>query len=143
MADEDDLLFKQWYSVIDARTTMCCLFAAGQIRSAEAEFDTINGAMQSPPAHWGCRAKVVPWMPGFISALRTKANSEIQNRPIEQRRRGPNGELGVKPQAVPPPLVMPTFPVPDIPPILLKPKPGAIVIVPAGLPELPDTDGDV
>lgn len=139
MAD-DDLLFKQWYSVIDARTTICCLMASGQIRSIDAQFDTINGAVSEPPAHWGCRAKVGPWMSGFISTLRTNANKELQQRPIEQRRRGPNGELGVKPQAIPPPLVMPSYPVPDIPQILLKPKPGIPVVIPPGLPELPDPD---
>lgn len=137
-----DLLYKQWYSVIDARTTICCLLAAGQIRPADEAFDTVNGSIPGPPAHWGCRAKLMPWMPGFLDGMRQRANAELQRRPIEQRRRGPNGELGVKPQPVPPPLVMPSYPVPTIPKSLIKPQPGAPIVVPPNLPGDPADDPD-
>jgi hypothetical protein len=138
----DDFLFQQWYSVIDARTTICCLLTAGQIRKADAEFDTPNGAVTGPPAHWGCRAKLMPWMPGFLDGQRKNANKELQLRPIEQRRRGPNGEVGVPAQAIPPKLVMAKYPVPNIPKALLRPKPGGQIVVPPNLPGDPEDATD-
>lgn len=110
-----DLILKQWVSVIDRRTTIICLHAAGQIRSVLEPFDTLNGQMDMPPAHVHCRAIAVPWMAGFVNVQRQDANAELQNRPLKQRRIGPGGVLAVKL----PPAALPgtTVPIPVVIPI--------------------------
>lgn len=93
MAD-DDLLSKQLIAVIDRRTTMCCLRAAGQIRPVDEPYDTIFGQIDSPPFHDHCRSISVPWMPGFVQSLRADANKEIRRRPDKEKRNAPEGFLG-------------------------------------------------
>lgn len=115
-----DLILKQWVSVIDRRTTIICLHAAGQIREVLEPFNTLNGDMDMPPAHVHCRAIAVPWMAGFVNVQRAEANAELQRRPMKQRRIGPGGQLAVQlpPAAlpgtgVPIPVVIPVDPVTD------------------------------
>lgn len=55
-----DLVYVEWVSVIDERTTSVCLNVAGQVRRVGVPFDTPNGPYEAPPAHIGCRAVVVP-----------------------------------------------------------------------------------
>lgn len=93
----DDLILKQWVSVIDERTTMVCLDAAGMVRPVDEPFDTINGSYDSPPAHIHCRSVVQPYMRGFGQEIKKKANAEIQKRPLSQRRKGPDGYTGKLP----------------------------------------------
>lgn len=84
---EADLISKQVHAVIDRRTTMCCLRAAGQIRPVDEPYDTVFGQQMQPPFHGHCRSISVPWMPGFVSDLRKDANREIRKRPAKERRR--------------------------------------------------------
>jgi hypothetical protein len=80
-----DLIFKQWVAVIDARTTIVCLNAAGQIRAVTKPFDTLNGEFDEPPAHIHCRAMVVPFLAGAVNTQRDLANVELQARPVKYR----------------------------------------------------------
>lgn len=91
---------QQLQAVIDNRTTMVCLRAAGQIVPVGQPFDTLMGDLESPPFHVHCRSIVVPWMPGFVSPVRADANAEIALRPPKEKRFGPDGYGGRLP---PPP----------------------------------------
>lgn len=95
-----DLILKQVVAVIDKRTTVVCLHAAGQIQPVTDPFQTLAGYFMTPPFHVHCRSHSVPWMPGFVNTLRKDANAELLTRPLKQRRIGPNGEIGGR---VPPP----------------------------------------
>lgn len=88
------LLLKQLHAVIDKRTTMVCLDAAGQIQPVDEPFETLMGKRDMPPFHLHCRDVVVPWLPGFVSEQRKEANAEIKRRPLKQRRKGPDGYAG-------------------------------------------------
>lgn len=94
------LMMRQVVAVIDERTTMTCLRAAGQVVPAGVPFEVLTGLLMDPPFHWGCRSIVVPWVPGAINDQKSLANAEIQERPPEERRFGPNGYEGKIP-AVP------------------------------------------
>lgn len=82
---------KQYVTVVDRRTTIVCLSAAGQVQPLDRPFDTMLGPYQQPPVHTHCRATLAPWLPGFLSDMRDDANAEIRRRPAKQRRRGPEG----------------------------------------------------
>lgn len=96
-------------AVIDKRTTVVCLHAAGQIQPVDAPFETLAGLLEMPPFHIHCRSQVVPWMPGFGNDIRAEANAELMRRPLKQRRLGPGGEIGGR---VPP---LPRGPAPALP----------------------------
>jgi hypothetical protein len=96
-----DLVQKQLIAVIDSRTTMVCLRAAGQTRKVDEPFDVLTGSFMEPPFHYGCRTTVAPWVPGMISDQKKLANAEIMRRPRSERRFGPEGYEGRLP-AVPP-----------------------------------------
>lgn len=96
------LVRKQVLSVIDDRTTVVCLHAAGQVRDLDEPFDTLNGLLQRPPFHWGCRSLVVPFAPGMGQQYRAAANAELMRRPRAERRLGPDGEIGGRVPGVPP-----------------------------------------
>lgn len=81
-------VWKQVVSVIDARTTVVCLHAAGMTRAAGLPFETIAGTFQNPPFHRHCRSLVMPYMPGFAQPERMLANRELMKRPLEERRLG-------------------------------------------------------
>lgn len=98
-----DLIRKQLVAVIDERTTMVCLRAAGQIQPVSMPFDTLMGDMMSPPFHVHCRSIEVPWMPGFVSDIKAEANAEIMRRPLKERKFGPEGYTG----SLPPPAATP------------------------------------
>lgn len=91
---DGDPIRKQVLAHIDSNTTVVCLHAAGQIRDIDDPFDTIAGDFQRPPFHWGCRSLVIPWAPGMIQPHRDAANAELKARPEEERRIGPDGEIG-------------------------------------------------
>lgn len=93
-------LRKQLVAVVDHSTTMICLDAAGQIRDLDKPFRTLVGDFQHPPFHRWCRTVVIPYLPGFVTDERTDANTEINRRPLEQRRKGP---AGVGARAIPGP----------------------------------------
>jgi hypothetical protein len=96
------VLKKQVFATIDARTTMVCLDAAGQIRDLDEPFDTLAGPYLTPPFHIHCRSAVLPWAAGVIGRQRDDANTEIQHRPAAQRRKdadGFHGRLPPPPQA--------------------------------------------
>lgn len=93
----EDLILRQVHAVIDRRTTVVCLHAAGQIRPILEPFDTLLGQQDDTPFHIRCRSMVVPYMKGFVSDTRTQANAELMRRPLKQRRIGPNGETGPLP----------------------------------------------
>jgi hypothetical protein len=80
------VIYKQVLAVIDNRTTIVCLGAAGQIRQIDEPFQTLNGLIQRPPFHWGCRSIVIPWAPGMLQRYRAEANAELLRRPIKERR---------------------------------------------------------
>lgn len=105
---------KQYISTVDARTTMVCLDAAGQIRNLDEPFETLAGPYQSPPTHVNCRAVMAPYAAGIVDEQRTAANAEIQRRPAKEKRKGPEGYEGPVP---PPPPV-------DVAPQVLRPRPG-------------------
>lgn len=92
---------KQLLAVVDSRTTMVCLDAAGQIREADEPFDTLMGELAAPPFHIHCRSTVVPWIAGQISEQRDAANAETQARPIAEKRKSPDGYMGSLPPPVP------------------------------------------
>ena len=96
------LLFKQVLAKIDSRTTVVCLHAAGQIRPLGDLFDTLNGELDRPPFHWGCRSTVIPWAPGMRQLHRDEANRELQRRPRAERLTASRGTLGPRLSAVPP-----------------------------------------
>jgi hypothetical protein len=108
------LLLKQVFAQIDARTTVVCLDAAGQIVPVDDDFETLNGRFYSPPFHIHCRDTVVPWLPGMVSEQRAAANRELKKRPLKQRRKGPNGYEGRLPPP-PDPGPRPQFVHPDDP----------------------------
>jgi hypothetical protein len=91
-----EFVFKQVVAVVDKRTTTICLHAAGQIRSILEPFETLNGQYDMPPFHIHCRSISVPWMPGFVNEQRAQANAELKERPMNQRRIGPGGQLAIK-----------------------------------------------
>jgi hypothetical protein len=72
------LILKQVHSVIDRKTTELCLEVAGQIRPVDEPFETLNGPLLAPPFHLHCRAHVTPWVRGFVSDERRRANSELR-----------------------------------------------------------------
>jgi hypothetical protein len=80
-----DLILKQVVSVLDDRTTMICVDAAGQIRPVKLPFDTIAGSFDQPPFHVHCRSISVPWATGMVSDQRTLANAELRKRPLKDR----------------------------------------------------------
>lgn len=88
------LIRKQVVAVIDERTTMVCLHAAGMITEVGEPFETLAGDFMEPPFHIHCRSIMRPWMSGFLSKTRAEANEEMQKRPKKQRRLGPGGEIG-------------------------------------------------
>lgn len=79
------LLRKQLWAVIDERTTMICLHAAGQIQDVTEPFDTLAGKFDFPPFHRHCRSHVMPYMVGFVNSQRTLSNNELRRRPLHQR----------------------------------------------------------
>jgi hypothetical protein len=79
------LLMKQLVAVIDKRTTIVCLNAAGQIRRVDSPFSTLNGDFQAPPFHVHCRSIVVPYLVGTVNSQRADANVELQQRPLKKR----------------------------------------------------------
>lgn len=95
------LLRKQYISVVDSRTTMVCLDAAGQIRDVDEPFDTLAGQYAAPPTHIHCRSVVLPWLAGVIEEQRTDANAEILRRPRREKRKGPEGYEGPIPPPAP------------------------------------------
>lgn len=109
------LLLKQAHAVVDERTTMVCLDVAGQIQPVDAPFETLAGEYMTPPFHIHCRTAMIPWLPGFVSEERRKANEEIRKRPAKEKRKGPGGFEGPVPP--PPPARAETVtPAPDGPP---------------------------
>jgi hypothetical protein len=80
-----DLIYKQAVAVIDERTTIVCLNVAGQIRKVGQPFDTLNGALDAPPFHYGCRAIVEIYLPGTVNVQRELANAELKQRPVTKR----------------------------------------------------------
>lgn len=121
---------KQVVAVIDERTTVVCLHAAGQIRPVDEPFETLAGDFDYPPFHVHCRSVEVPWMAGFVNEQRAAANAELQTRPLKERRIGPNGPTGRMP---PPPRNPPPAPVPAPAP----PTPPALPGAKAALDEVP------
>lgn len=95
-----ELLFKQVRAVIDKRTTVVCLHAAGLIMPLDEPFETLAGDFMDPPFHLHCRSLSGPWLMGMSNDIRREANAELAKRPIKQRRIGPDGEIG---GSVPPP----------------------------------------
>lgn len=93
----DDLVMKQLVAVIDNRTTMVCLRAAGQIRPVDKPYETLMGDLDEPPFHVHCRSMSVPWMPGFIGDIKDDANAEIRRRPTKEKKFGPEGYTGSLP----------------------------------------------
>jgi hypothetical protein len=106
------MILKQLVAVIDRRTTVVCLHAAGQIQPVDEPFETLAGDYDAPPFHMHCRSIVVPWMAGMVSGIRKEANDELLRRPLKQRRIGPGGQIG---GYIPPPPTPPT-PMPSLPP---------------------------
>lgn len=104
------VIYKQVLAKIDDRTTVVCLHAAGQSRPLDEPFDTLNGLLDRPPFHWGCRSTVIPWAPGFGRVQRDRANRELQRRPPERRVARPGGALGQRLSL--PPIAAPV-PLPD------------------------------
>lgn len=93
------LLRKQLLCVVDQRSTMVCLDAAGQIRPIDQPFHTLAGQFQAPPFHRWCRSVTTPYLEGFVETHRADANTEINRRPLAERRKGPGG-IGAR---IPPP----------------------------------------
>lgn len=88
------IMMRQVVAVIDDRTTMVCLRAAGQTAFVGEPFEVLTGDLMDPPFHWGCRSVTAPWVPGMISDQKRLANAEIMKRPYEERRFGPDGYEG-------------------------------------------------
>jgi hypothetical protein len=111
------LIFRQLTAVLDDRTTVICLHAAGQIVGVKQPFDTLAGTFMNPPFHVHCRSIAVPWVPGFVNEQRRLSNAELQRRPLAQRdtRNFDNripGPDGGEPGVVPPSSVAPEIPEP-------------------------------
>lgn len=91
----DDLVQKTVVAIIDERTTLICLHAAGQIVPADQPFQTIAGPMMRPPFHEHCRSISVPVLgqgAGEPAAQSRHADSELG-------RRGPKAERQLASQA--------------------------------------------
>lgn len=97
------IMMRQVVAVIDDRTTMVCLRAAGQTAFVGEPFEVLTGDLMDPPFHWGCRSVTAPWVPGMISDQKRLANAEIMKRPYEERRFGPDGYEGKIPGVPKPP----------------------------------------
>jgi uncharacterized protein with gpF-like domain len=75
------LVYVEWVSVIDERTTSVCLNVAGKVVRLGTPFQTANGPMYAPPAHYGCRAMVIPTLEStFHKAARRKASTQLAKR---------------------------------------------------------------
>lgn len=94
-----EIMMRQVIAVIDDRTTMVCLRAAGQTALVDEPFEVLTGEFFVPPFHWGCRSAVAPWVPGMINDQKERANAEIRKRPRSERRFGPDGYEGKIPGA--------------------------------------------
>lgn len=79
------LVMKQVIAVVDDRTTVICLDAAGQIQLDSKPYDTINGQFDEPPFHVSCRSISAPAMRGFVNDARDEANAELLRRPEKHR----------------------------------------------------------
>ena len=84
------LVKKQLVAVIDSRTSMICLRAAGQVREIDEPFDTLTGPQMSPPFHLHCRSVVGVYVPGMGTRSRSDAQNEIDSRPPSKRREDRN-----------------------------------------------------
>jgi hypothetical protein len=78
-------VFKQLDAVIDGRTTVICLHAAGQIQPVGSPYNTLAGEFDEPPFHVHCRSVSVPYLPGMTATVRDLANQELLRRPARQR----------------------------------------------------------
>jgi len=83
------LVRRQLIAIIDKRTTVICLEAAGQVVGANEPFHTMNGDLYDPPFHVHCRSMVAPWVDGWGEALQKGASKELATRPASQFRRLP------------------------------------------------------
>lgn len=59
------MIYKQWLSVIDERTTDNCIDADGQVQPIARPFDCLYGSFDSPPAHDLCRSQVSEFIDGM------------------------------------------------------------------------------
>ncbi len=97
------MIFKQWVSVIDERTTDNCLDADGQVQPVDRPFDCLYGSFDEPPAHSGCRAQVVEW---------------LEDMPTGPTGDNPGAANPTYPDEIPPPAV----PLPDAPRVIPLPR---------------------
>lgn len=72
---------KQWNSVINERTTDCCLRAHGQIREVNEPFKLTGtprfaNELMSPPGHWRCRSSITMYHEIFERGGLTTPNME-------------------------------------------------------------------
>ena len=109
------LVLKQVHSVVDGETTELCLDAAGQIRRVDEPFETLNGQFDAPPFHIHCRAHITPWMPGFVSDERQRANAELRRRRTRHKRKSAAGWEGRRQPPPPTNRVAPTTVVVELP----------------------------
>jgi uncharacterized protein with gpF-like domain len=87
----------EWVSVIDERTTAVCLNVAGKVVRLGTPFATLNGEFYAPPAHYGCRAMVIPTLEHtFHKATRRQATNELKKRDRKQAVAGGPGPRSTK-----------------------------------------------
>lgn len=78
---------RELLAVIDDRTTIICLEAAGQVVGADEPFFTLVGDFYDPPFHEHCRSIVVPYVEGLLDPmLANRAKGELLKRPVKTRR---------------------------------------------------------
>lgn len=83
------LLLKQVVVIIDSRTSIICLDAAGQTKPVGEPFQTLNGRFDHPPFHIHCRSTSRPWLSGMVSDYKEAAKQELARRAPRDRRRTP------------------------------------------------------
>lgn len=91
------VVMRMVYAIIDKRTTLTCLHAAGQIRLDNELFNTLSGDFYDTPFHIECRSNIGPWVPGMGYDIADAANNEIAQRPFKDRRIGPDEHAKVPP----------------------------------------------
>lgn len=77
---------KQVIAQVDERTTVCCIYANGQIQEIDKPFDTEQGSFDYTPFHCNCRSTVAAWHELFEQfGKSTKQMHEDSKKEIQRR----------------------------------------------------------
>jgi len=84
---KDMQLMKQVIAEIDDRTTETCIYANGQIKKINEDFETAEGNLPYPPFHPNCRTTVGAWHQAF-EAYGKNTQAMLKESKAELKKRG-------------------------------------------------------